>query len=164
MRQNLMSGPRRQNLPSGDILRACLWLEEARNSVPYIGLRSCHAVCNPSVNRSSLRCRKSRPYPEFRVMWSCRPVEAGRRVGNIGTDSKIGGNPAMDLIRRARARLLRMHYESGVGHIGGNLSALDLLVVLHHEALRPSDQFVLSNGHAAGALDVTLCTLGRLTD
>jgi transketolase len=70
----------------------------------------------------------------------------------------------MDLIRRARARLLRMHYESGVGHIGGNLSALDLLVVLHHEALRPSDQFVLSKGHAAGALYVTLWTLGRLTD
>jgi transketolase len=70
----------------------------------------------------------------------------------------------MDMIRRARARLLRMHYESGIGHIGGNLSALDLMVVLHHEALQPPDQFVLSKGHAAGALYVTLWSLGRLTD
>jgi len=57
-----------------------------------------------------------------------------------------------------------MHYESGVGHIGGNLSALDLLIILHHDALGPSDQFVLSKGHAAGAMYVTLWTLGRLTD
>ena len=30
-----------------------------------------------------------------------------------------------ELSRRARLRLLRMHYDAGVGHIGGNLSALD---------------------------------------
>jgi transketolase len=57
-----------------------------------------------------------------------------------------------------------MHYESGVGHIGGNLSCLDLMLVLHHDALRPSDQFVLSKGHAAGAYYVTLWTLGKLAD
>ena len=44
-----------------------------------------------------------------------------------------------------------MHYESGVGHIGGNLSSLDLLLTLHHDILRPDDQFVLSKGHSAGA-------------
>jgi transketolase len=68
------------------------------------------------------------------------------------------------LIRRARARLLKMHFESAVGHIGGNLSSLDLMVILHHEALGPSDQFVLSKGHSAGALYIALWTLGRLTD
>ncbi len=68
------------------------------------------------------------------------------------------------LQRRARWRLLGMHYESGVGHIGGNLSALDLLLTLHHGVLRPEDEFVLSKGHAAGALYVTLWTLGRLGD
>jgi transketolase len=55
-----------------------------------------------------------------------------------------------------------MHYESGVGHIGGNLSCLDLMLALHHRVLRPSDQFVLSKGHSAGAYYITLWTLGKL--
>ncbi len=57
-----------------------------------------------------------------------------------------------------------MHYESGVGHIGGNLSCLDLILVLHHDILQPADQFVLSKGHAAGAYYVTLWALGKLSD
>ena len=55
-----------------------------------------------------------------------------------------------------------MHFESGVGHIGGNLSALDILLVLYHDVMAPDDQFVLSKGHAAGALYITLWSLGRL--
>ena len=69
-----------------------------------------------------------------------------------------------DLRLGARLRLLRMHYESGVGHIGGNLSCLDLLLILHHRVLLPADQFVLSKGHSAGAYYVTLWTLGKLTE
>jgi transketolase len=69
-----------------------------------------------------------------------------------------------DLLRKARLRLLRMHFESGVGHVGGNLSALELLMTLHHRVMGADDQFVLSKGHAAGALYVTLWSLGRLTD
>ena len=65
-----------------------------------------------------------------------------------------------EIVREASLRLLRMHYESGVGHIGGNLSCLDLLLILHHEVLGPDDQFVLSKGHAAGALYVTLWSIG----
>lgn len=72
--------------------------------------------------------------------------------------------PGDELRRRARRRLLEMHYESGVGHIGGNLSCLDLMLVLYHRLLGPDDQFVLSKGHSAGALYVTLWTLGRLDD
>ncbi len=64
----------------------------------------------------------------------------------------------------AKLRLLRMHYESGVGHIGGNLSCLDLLMTLHHRVLGPADQFILSKGHAAGAFYVTLWSLGKLTE
>lgn len=59
---------------------------------------------------------------------------------------------------------MRMHFESGVGHIGGNLSVLDLLMYLHHKVLKAEDVFILSKGHAAGALYVTLWSLGRLTD
>ncbi|MEI8372889.1 MAG: transketolase [Planctomycetota bacterium] len=68
------------------------------------------------------------------------------------------------LLATARRRLLRMHFESGVGHIGGNLSALDILMVLHHCVKQKDDVFVLSKGHAAGALYVTLWSLGVLTE
>ncbi len=57
-----------------------------------------------------------------------------------------------------------MHYESGVGHIGGNLSALDTILVLFHQVLMKEDDFVLSKGHAAGALYIALWSLGRLSD
>ena len=69
-----------------------------------------------------------------------------------------------ELRGRARLRLLRMHYESGVGHLGGNLSCLDVMLVLHHEILGPADQFVLSKGHSAGAYYVTLWSHGRLDE
>jgi transketolase len=69
-----------------------------------------------------------------------------------------------DVSRKARVRLLKMHFDSGVGHIGGNLSSLDLLLTLHHRVMRRDDRFILSKGHAAGALYVTLWSLGRLTE
>jgi transketolase len=72
--------------------------------------------------------------------------------------------PVKDILRKARLRLLRMHFESGVGHIGGNLSALDMLLTLHHRVMGDDDQFILSKGHAAGALYITLWSLGRLTE
>ena len=69
-----------------------------------------------------------------------------------------------ELSTKAKLRLLRMHYESGVGHIGGNLSCLDILLTLHHRIMNREDQFVLSKGHAAGAYYITLWTLGKLGD
>lgn len=67
-------------------------------------------------------------------------------------------------LRDFRKRLLQMHYESGVGHIGGNLSALDAMAVVFHEFLRDEDQFILSKGHSAGALYIALWSKGLLTD
>jgi transketolase len=64
----------------------------------------------------------------------------------------------------ARRRLLQMHFESGVGHIGGNLSALDAMLVVFHEYLSGDDQFVLSKGHSAGALYIALWSTGRLQE
>jgi transketolase len=65
---------------------------------------------------------------------------------------------------RARVRLLQMHHAAGVGHIGGNLSALDALLVVFHEHLRTQDRFILSKGHSAGALYVSLWSCGRLPE
>jgi len=64
----------------------------------------------------------------------------------------------------ARKRLLQMHFESGVGHIGGNLSSIDAQLLVFHEFLRDQDRFVLSKGHSAGALYTALWSVGRLQD
>ena len=79
---------------------------------------------------------------------------------------------AIDLRKRAteaRLRDLRMVYEAGLGHIGGEFSALDILTVLYHAVLRidpqrpdwpERDRFILSKGHAAAALYTTLAGAG----
>jgi transketolase len=69
-----------------------------------------------------------------------------------------------EALRKAKLRLLQMHYESKVGHIGGNLSALDVLLYLHLRVMGPDDAFVLSKGHSAGALYVALWAAGRLSE
>jgi len=86
--------------------------------------------------------------------------------GKPGRVNRVSGDRMAEIqpgdFWAARIRLLRMHFDSGVGHIGGNLSALDLMLVVFHEFLRPADRFVLSKGHSAGALYVTLWSIGRL--
>jgi transketolase len=87
--------------------------------------------------------------------------------------SEVAGEQVEMLRRRAReARLrdLRMVYEAGMGHIGGEFSALDILVtlyfggVLRYDPARPDDpdrdRFVLSKGHSAAALYTTLAMAG----
>jgi transketolase len=77
------------------------------------------------------------------------------------------------LKRRAaevRLRDVRMVYEAGLGHIGGEFSAIDILVtlyfggVLRYDPSRPDDperdRFVLSKGHSAAALYTTLAKAG----
>lgn len=63
----------------------------------------------------------------------------------------------------ARKRLLQMHHDSGVGHIGGNLSALDAMLILFNEFLNDDDVFILSKGHSAGALYTALWSVGELS-
>jgi transketolase len=69
-----------------------------------------------------------------------------------------------EMLTFARKRLLQMHYESGVGHIGGNLSCLDALMLVLHEYVGLEDRFILSKGHSAGAFYIALWSLGRLSD
>ena len=64
----------------------------------------------------------------------------------------------------ARQRLLQMHHESGVGHIGGNLSALDAMMLVFNEFLEKDDVFILSKGHSAGALYTALWSVGELSN
>jgi transketolase len=77
--------------------------------------------------------------------------------GNVGK-TKLSAQT----VKTARKRLLKMHFESGVGHIGGNLSALDAMLLVFHEFLEDNDHFVLSKGHSAGALYIALWSIGKL--
>lgn len=67
-------------------------------------------------------------------------------------------------IANARARLLQMHYEARVGHLGGNLSSLDAMLLLHGKVMQDDDVFVLSKGHSAGALYIALWAIGLISD
>lgn len=73
--------------------------------------------------------------------------------------------------RQVRRRDIRMIRASGLGHIGGEFSVIDILVTLYLHAMnvRPDalddpdrDRFILSKGHAAAALYTTLAMAGFL--
>lgn len=76
------------------------------------------------------------------------------------------------LRRRAsaiRRRDLTMIHHAGLGHPGGDLSAIDILVTLYFGVLRVDprnpraperDRFILSKGHCSGALYNTLAEAG----
>jgi transketolase len=88
------------------------------------------------------------------------------------TVATVRSGEALELRRRAtriRLRDLRMVYEAGLGHPGGEFSAIDILTtlyfgVLRHDPARPDDperdRFVLSKGHGAAALYTTLAEAG----
>ena len=74
-----------------------------------------------------------------------------------------------ELARRARWLVLSTVAEAGAGHIGGPLSQMDLLLSLYFNHLRidpadpawaDRDRFVLSKGHSAIGLYVTLALRG----
>ncbi len=69
-----------------------------------------------------------------------------------------------ELLNTAKLRLLKMHYTSNSGHLGGNFSCIDALMTLHHRIMTSEDRFILSKGHSAGAWYVTLWSLGKLQD
>ena len=75
--------------------------------------------------------------------------------------------------RNIRRSSLRMAYAAGLGHPGGDLSCADILATLYFHVLRVDpeapqdpdrDRFVLSKGHASGALYATLAEAGFLPD
>jgi transketolase len=55
-----------------------------------------------------------------------------------------------------------MHKKANAGHIGSSLSCLEILVDLCFYRAKPQDFVILSKGHAASALYVTLKLSGRL--
>ena len=77
-----------------------------------------------------------------------------------------------EIASRIRRRDLQAVFEAGAGHIGGELSVIDLLTALYFNILNVDpknplapdrDRFVLSKGHTACALYVTLAEAGFLS-
>ena len=77
------------------------------------------------------------------------------------------------IARQIRLRDVQAVYEAGAGHIGGEMSAIDILTALYFRVLRiwpdqpkhpDRDRFVLSKGHVALALYITLAKRGFLPE
>lgn len=64
----------------------------------------------------------------------------------------------------ARVNILGMVARAGAGHLGGSLSAVDIITWLYLREMRPGDVFILSKGHASAALYAVLHGVGLLTD
>lgn len=73
------------------------------------------------------------------------------------------------IAQQIRLRDLQAVYAAGAGHIGGEMSAIDILTALYFKVLRvwpdqpkhpERDRFVLSKGHVALALYITLAKRG----
>ena len=73
--------------------------------------------------------------------------------------------------RQIRIQDLKLVHYAGAGHIGGDLSAIDILATLYGAVLNVTpetvddperDRFILSKGHIAGALYTTLAAFGFL--
>ncbi len=83
--------------------------------------------------------------------------------------SKSDAAQLRDLARQARAHILRAIARAHGGHLGGPLSAIDMLIALYFQVLRirpdepdwsDRDRFVLSKGHSSIALYTTLAMRG----
>lgn len=90
-----------------------------------------------------------------------------------GTASQDRPRPSLAELRRlsneARGLIVRSIHTAGAGHLGGPLSATDLLVSLYFDRLRidpaqprtaDRDRFILSKGHSSIALYVVLALRG----
>jgi transketolase len=90
----------------------------------------------------------------------------------VKSDSEVAGLTLAeleDLARRGRAHVIRSIAHARGGHIGGPLSAMDMLVALYFRILRvrpeephwaDRDRFILSKGHSAIALYTVLALRG----
>jgi len=73
-------------------------------------------------------------------------------------------NSIKEIAVKARLRLLDLHYKANHGHIGGDFSCIDGLIVLFNTVMKEDDQFILSKGHAAGALYTALWSTGIVSE
>ncbi len=76
-----------------------------------------------------------------------------------------GGNRMENLQEKSneiRRKLIEFHKRTGRGHVGCGLSAVEILTTLYYGIMTEKDSFILSKGHACGALYVVLNDMGKL--
>ena len=74
-------------------------------------------------------------------------------------------NELRDTLNESKLKMIEVHLKNNVGLIGGNLSCIDILVVLFHRILNVNDDsFILSKGHSALAYYVVLYSLKLITN
>jgi len=82
-------------------------------------------------------------------------------------------NDLVSIARQIRKRDLQAVFEAGAGHIGGEMSSIDILTALYFDVLRidpaqpnwpERDRFILSKGHVALALYITLAKRGFIDE
>lgn len=84
----------------------------------------------------------------------------------------VSNNPIGAIAQRAlwmRRTAFEMVFKAQLGHLGGDFSAIDILATLYfgvmrYDSAQPNlpnrDRFILSKGHATGALYTALCAAG----
>ena len=101
------------------------------------------------------------------------PADTLRVLGRVpaGASREVTIAHLAEAARLVRRRDIEMIKASGLGHIGGEFSVIDILVTLYLQAMNMSpellgdperDRFILSKGHAAAALYTTLAVAGFL--
>lgn len=88
----------------------------------------------------------------------------------MGSSPQAAGHPDLEaLARRGRLLVIESVAHAGAGHIGGPLSAMDLLIALYFRVLRirpedpawpERDRFILSKGHSAIGLYTVMALRG----
>ena len=66
-------------------------------------------------------------------------------------------------IQSLTKKLMQMHFDAKVGHLGGNISCLAGIAATLSK-MEQTDRFILSKGHSAGALYVALCEQGVISE
>ena len=107
-----------------------------------------------------------RPDPSAMEAWSLR-----RAAIDAAVPAERGDILAAEA-RAARRDIIRTIGQAKIGHIGGDLSVIDILTTLYNGILRVApdnpewsgrDRLILSKGHCACALYVTLARAGFIT-
>ena len=139
-----------------------------------------HYVARLAANRSSIcSSRRRRSHRSGRIGSVCEPciearapsvgeITVNERGGLEGQERDRGQGACGDLpslARRGRGGgSCECTSKAASDILGGNLSAIDAMITLHHRVMGAHDNFILSKGHAAGALYVTLWSLGLLAE
>jgi len=98
-----------------------------------------------------------------------RPNDPGADGAAPGLALRRSREPLGDLARRLRLTSLEMAQRAGVGHPGGCLSVVEILIALYYQCLeirpeepswRERDRLVYSKGHASAVLYAVLADLG----